>query len=82
MLLAATVRLVLFGSHPAGLNQDEASIGYEAWSVLHYGIDRNGLSVPVHFIAWGSGQNALYAYLLMPFIALFGLNVVTQRMFT
>ena len=55
ILLAATVRLVLFGSHPAGLNQDEASIGYEAWSVLHYGIDRNGLSVPVHFIAWGSG---------------------------
>lgn len=79
MAFAAAVRLVFFGSHPAGLNQDEASIGYEAWSVLHYGIDRNGLSVPVHFIAWGSGQNALYAYLSMPFIALFGLNVVTTR---
>ena len=30
-------------------------------------------------MAWGSGQNALYAYLSMPFIALFGLNVFSVR---
>lgn len=78
-LVACAVRLILFGAHPAGLNQDEASIGYDAWSLLHYGVDRNGYTLPVHLMAWGSGQNALYAYLSMPFIGLFGLNVVTVR---
>ncbi|MEN3187077.1 MAG: glycosyltransferase family 39 protein, partial [Atribacterota bacterium] len=33
----------------------------------------------VHFVSWGSGQNALYAYLSMPFIRLFGLNVFSVR---
>lgn len=73
------VRLIDFPNHPSGLNQDEASIGYDAWSILNYGIDRNGVSYPVHLVAWGSGQNALYAYLSMPFIALFGLNVFSVR---
>ncbi|MDY3861982.1 MAG: glycosyltransferase family 39 protein [Ruminococcus sp.] len=73
------VRLIDFPNHPSGLNQDEASIGYDAWSILNYGIDRNGVSYPVHLVSWGSGQNALYAYLSMPFIALFGLNVFSVR---
>ena len=50
-LLAAGLRLWAFGTVPGGLNQDEASIGYDAWSILHYGIDRNGIRLPVHLIA-------------------------------
>jgi uncharacterized membrane protein len=79
-LIGAAVRVIYAGSIPGGLNQDEASIGYEAYSLLHYGIDRNGVSLPIHLIAWGSGQNALYAYLSMPFIYLFGLNPLSVRM--
>lgn len=78
-LLGAVIRMVYIGSIPPGLNQDEASIGYDAYSILHYGIDRNGIHLPVHLIAWGSGQNALYAYLSMPFILLFGLNPLSVR---
>lgn len=78
-LIGAAVRVLYAGSIPGGLNQDEASIGYEAYSILHYGIDRNGEKLPVHLIAWGSGQNALYAYLSMPFIYVFGLNVLSVR---
>ena len=73
-------RLIFIRTMPAGLNQDEASIGYEAYAVLKYGMDRNGISVPVHFIAWGSGQNALYANLAIPFIALLGLNEFSLRL--
>jgi 4-amino-4-deoxy-L-arabinose transferase-like glycosyltransferase len=51
----------------------------EAFSLFHFGVDRNGLAYPVHFISWGSGQNALYAYLLLPFMVL-GLNPVTVRL--
>ncbi|MBT2293420.1 glycosyltransferase family 39 protein [Paenibacillus albidus] len=79
-LLGAVIRVVYIGSIPPGLNQDEASIGYDAYSILHYGIDRNGIHLPVHLIAWGSGQNALYAYLSLPFIWMFGLTPVSVRM--
>ena len=78
--LGAALRLWGIGSLPPGLNQDEASAGYEAWALLHYGIDRNGASLPALFVAWGSGQNVLYSYLSMPFIALFGLNETTLRL--
>lgn len=78
-IVAVAVRIFQFPSHPGGLNQDEASIGYDAWSLLYYGVDRHGQSFPVHLLAWGSGQNALYAYLSMPFVLLFGLNVFSVR---
>ena len=65
------IRLLMLKSLPYGLNQDEASSGYDAFALLAKGIDRNGVSFPVLFVSWGSGQNALMAYLAMPFIALF-----------
>ena len=78
-LLGAAIRIFYIGSIPGGLNQDEASIGYDAFAILHYGIDRNGVHLPIHLIAWGSGQNALYAYMSMPFILLFGLTHFSVR---
>lgn len=78
-VLGAVIRLVYIGSVPPGLNQDEASIGYDAYAILHYGIDRSGVHLPIHLTAWGSGQNALYAYLSMPFLLLFGLTPLSVR---
>lgn len=77
--LGIAIRCLFIGTMPGGLNQDEASIAYDAWALLHYGIDRWGLSWPLHFISWGSGQNALYAYLSMPFIAIGGINITSIR---
>jgi hypothetical protein len=68
-----------FGNTPPGLNPDEASIGVEAYYLFKYGIDRNGISYPVHLIAWGSGQNVLYAYILMPMFVFKGLTISTVR---
>ena len=78
-LVAIFVRIYWFGKWPPFVNQDEASMGYDAWCVLTTGKDRFGMSFPVHFVAWGSGQNALYAYLSIPFIAIFGLNTFSLR---
>jgi len=80
MLVGIAARVYQFGSNPPGLNQDEASVGYDAYAVLKHGMDRNGIHNPVHLIAWGSGQNALYAYLSMPFIAVMGLNEISTRL--
>ena len=80
LLTGALARFLCLGSFPPGLNQDEASIGVDAWSLLRWGMDRNGDAWPVLFVSWGSGQNVLYAYLSLPFLALFGLNTVSLRL--
>lgn len=80
LLFGAALRFVFLGDLPMGLNQDEASAGYEAWALLHSGMDRCGNSWPVLFESWGSGQNVLYSYLSMPWIGLFGLNVWSIRL--
>ena len=47
LIIGSLVRLVALGSVPNGLNVDEASSGYDAWSIMRYGIDRGGKSYPV-----------------------------------
>ncbi|MFN2297564.1 MAG: ArnT family glycosyltransferase [Anaerolineales bacterium] len=84
LVLAACVtgvflRVWNFGDYPPGLQVDEASIAVEAASLHDFGVDRNGKSYPVHFIAWGSGQNVLYAYLLAPLVPL-GLSPTVIRL--
>lgn len=69
-----------FGVMPPGINVDEASIGIEAYDLYKFGMDRNAVSYPVHLISWGSGQNVLYAYMIIPFIVLNGLNAISIRL--
>jgi len=79
LFLGAAVRLYAFGSVPAGLNQDEASAGYDGYALLHYGIDRSGFHNPVFLVGFGSGMSALPSYLAMPFFLLFGVSVAALR---
>lgn len=74
------VRAWAFGSIPAGLNQDEASTAYDAFSLIHYGVDRIGFPFPVVLVSWGSGMYAFASYIAAPFIGLFGLSIFTARL--
>lgn len=80
LLLGIALRVYRFGLTPAGLNPDEAFAGYEAFSLLNYGIDSAGYHNPTYLVAWGSGMNALESYLAIPFIYLFGNSVIAIRM--
>ena len=80
ILLGVAVRLVQLGTMPGGLNQDEAYAGYEAYSMLTYGVDSWGYHNPCYFISWGSGMNVLESYLAMPFVALLGLTELAVRL--
>lgn len=79
LIIGIFARTWEFGNIPAGLNPDEASSGIEAYYIYKYGIDRNGISYPVHLISWGSGQNVFYTYLLIPFVAFAGLSANVIR---
>lgn len=74
------LRVAKLGLIPVGLNADEASIGYEAYSLLKTGTDRWGMKLPPYFLAFGSGQNTLYAYLSAPFLYFFDLSQTSIRM--
>jgi len=80
LLVGFLARALLFGELPGGINQDEAFAGYEAWSLLNYGIDTAQYPYPVYLTAWGSGMNALESYLMIPFIAIFGLETWVIRL--
>lgn len=82
IVLTIALRLWRIGYAPGkgALNQDEAMAGYESWSLLNYGTDSNGYHNPVYLEAWGSGMNALETYLMMPFIAILGLNSLSVRL--
>lgn len=80
IFLGVFVRVIRFGTTPCGFNQDEAFAGYEAFSLLNYGIDAAGYRNPCYFVAWGSGMNVLESYLAIPFMKLFGCSVITLRL--
>lgn len=78
--IGCLIRLVYLGGVPGGMNQDEAYAGYEAYSMLHSGTDSWGYAFPVYFTSWGSGMNVLESYLMMPFVAVFGLCPLAVRL--
>ena len=80
LALGIAIRLWRFGSVPEGINQDEAFAGYEAFCLLRDGMDTAGYRFPVYLTAWGSGMNALETYLMLPFVALFGLRTWVIRL--
>lgn len=79
LAIGVLARVLFFWNIPNGINQDEAFAGYNAYSLLKYGIDTSGYAFPVYFTAWGSGMNALETYLAMPFVAIFGLTAFSIR---
>jgi hypothetical protein len=81
LVAAAVVRNVanLDGS-PPGLYIDEASIGYNAWTVANFGVDEHGISTPLYFEAFGEYKNPVYIYALAPLARLLPLTVAVERM--
>ena len=73
-MIGSFVRLFAIGRFPNALNVDEASSGYDAFSLMKWGVDRAGNPYPVYLYAWGSGQSVLYSYLMIPVIAVTGLT--------
>lgn len=59
---------------------DEASLGYNAYSILKTGQDEYGKNFPLILKSFGDYKPGLYAYLIIPFISIFGLNELSVRL--
>jgi 4-amino-4-deoxy-L-arabinose transferase-like glycosyltransferase len=78
-LFAFGLRFWQIGQYPAGLNADEASYGYNAYSLVLTGKDEHGESWPIHLKSFADYKPAGTAYIVLPFVKLFGLSVKTIR---
>ncbi|HWW09807.1 MAG TPA: hypothetical protein VNY76_06120 [Candidatus Acidoferrales bacterium] len=65
---------------PPGMYVDEASIGYNAWAIAHYGVDEHGFHLPLYFQAFGEYKNPLYIYTLVPFLRVLPVTATVERL--
>ena len=78
-VMAFILRAWRLGSYPP-LLWDEASLGYNAFSILKTGKDEYGSFLPLIFKSFGDYKPGLYVYLVLPFIKLFGLTELAVRL--
>lgn len=80
IVLGAILRFSYITYNPPSLNWDEISYGYNAYSILETGKDQWGQGFPIfNFRAYGDYPTTLNLYLIIPFIALFGLGEFAIR---
>lgn len=79
IFLAAFLRLYKLGVIPPSIISDEASIGYNAYSILKTGRDEWGNFLPLSFPAFGDYKLPGYIYAAVPSVAIFGLNEFSTR---
>jgi 4-amino-4-deoxy-L-arabinose transferase-like glycosyltransferase len=80
VILATVLRLWQLGSVPPSPDWDEVALGYDAYSIIHTGRDEFGKFLPVVLRSFDDYKPALYAYLSVPAVAVFGLNVFAVRL--
>ncbi len=79
-IVGLVARIIGLTTHPTGFTPDEASFGYDAYSLLKTGKDQWGKSWPLVFESFGDYKSPLYTYLTVPFIFLFGLTKFAVRL--
>lgn len=79
LCFAVVIRLWRLGDIPPGVNRDEASIGYTAYSLLQTGKDEYSTQWPLSIKSFGDWKLPLYIYASMVPIKLFGLSDFSVR---
>lgn len=74
------IRVWSLGSIPGGFHEDEAHVGYNAYSLLKTTRDKNNVFLPIAVDQFGDFRPAGIHYLTIPSIALFGLNEFATRL--
>jgi len=80
IFFAFVLRFYNLTNFPVGLNADEASFGYDAYSILKTGKDQWGQFLPLTFKSFGEYKTPLYVYLDVIPVSLFGLNIFSTRL--
>lgn len=77
--LGLFLRLYNLNNVPVGFHGDEAEIGYNTYSLLKTGRDKNGLLLPLATDQFGDFRPSGYQYTAIIPVAVFGLNEFATR---
>lgn len=80
LVIASVLRLWKLGEVPISPDWDEVSLGYNAYSIMQTGKDEYGKFLPIVLRSYDDYKPALYSYLSIPSIYVFGLNVWAVRL--
>src|SRR3990172_7036871 len=80
LFLFLVSRIYKIADIPASVYWDEASIGYNAFSITTDLKDEWGDKLPLHFRAFGEFKLPVYIYSTSFFVKLFGLSTTTIRL--
>ncbi len=80
IILGFIIRVYRLSEIPPGFFADEASIGYNAYTLLTHGTDEYGNRFPIFFRALGEYKSPIQIYTTVPFIAVFGLHEFAVRL--
>ncbi len=79
LITACILSLWQIGSVPSSPDWDEAALAYNAYSIMQTGRDEYGTFLPIILRSFDDYKPALYSYVAIPFIKVFGLNVIAIR---
>lgn len=79
VLTSILTRFVKLSKYPPAITWDEAAVGYNAYTIIHWGKDEWGKILPLTFKSFGDDKNPVHVYLTAPFIGIFGLNEFATR---
>lgn len=80
IILASYLRLWRLNDIPEGFHSDEAAFGYNAYSILLTSKDEYGKFLPLILRSFDDYKGAVYSYLIIPFIKVFGLSELAVRL--
>ncbi|MCX6704912.1 MAG: glycosyltransferase family 39 protein [Candidatus Woesebacteria bacterium] len=79
IFLSAFLRFYKLSQAPPSLSWDETAVGYNAWTVLNWGKDEWGKTLPLSFKSFEDDKHPVHIYLTVPTVAIFGLNEMGVR---
>ncbi|MDO8487450.1 MAG: glycosyltransferase family 39 protein [Candidatus Curtissbacteria bacterium] len=77
--LSIALRFYQLGQNPPALDWDETAHGYNAYSLLKTGRDEYGYKLPLSIRSFDDYKPPLYTYLVVPSVAVFGINDFAVR---
>lgn len=80
LLFSLIIRVYGLNASPNTIGFDEASLGYNAYSLMLTGKDEFGTFLPFNLRSFDDYKPAMYSYLTVPFYHVFGVSQTTTRL--
>lgn len=79
IILAGFLRFYKLGEIPPSISWDEAAVGYNSWTITHYGKDEWGKFLPIVFKSFEDDKHPVHIYLTAISVGILGLSDFSVR---